>query len=213
LAYLYENGKGVEKNPREALILYTRAAAGGHPGAQFQLALFYQSKGSTTPEERAHDEGEAMKWYREAATRGHAKAQRNLGSILMGATGDNVPQKHTEAVDWLRKATAQNDELAAYNLAYMYEHGRGIAADAKSAAELYAQAALQGLPPAQFALGNLLAAGKGVPQDARAAVGWFQRAASKGHAGARLALLSAAGKLHPLLFFILPSFGLIQYSH
>jgi TPR repeat protein len=46
--------------------------------------------------------GEAVRWYRQAAKRGHAPAQDNLG--LMKVRGNGLTQDYAEAVNWFRLA-------------------------------------------------------------------------------------------------------------
>ena len=61
----------------------------------------------------------AIKWYRLAAGRGHAKAQNNLGSIYL--EGKGVPQDYQNAINWYRQAAHQGNAEAQYNLGSVYE--------------------------------------------------------------------------------------------
>ena len=74
---------------------------------------------TTTPEEAEE--------YRQAAERGEAWAQYNLG--LMYDNGDGVPEDDTEAVKWYRKAAEQGLANAQYNLGVMYANGNGVPED------------------------------------------------------------------------------------
>ena len=56
------------------------------------------------------DYAEAVKWLREAADRGLAQAQHDLG--VMYANGQGVPQDYVEAHIWWNLAAAQGNEEA-----------------------------------------------------------------------------------------------------
>jgi TPR repeat protein len=40
--------------------------------------------------------------------------------------GEGVPQDHTKAAKWFRKAAEQGDAQAQYNLGLMYDKGQGV---------------------------------------------------------------------------------------
>ena len=62
-----------------------------------------------------------------------------------------------------------------------YEHGEGVAKDARRAIELYCEAARHGDAEAQFSLGWIYANGRGVARDDRLASFFFTLAAKQGH--------------------------------
>ena len=73
IGFLYEQGKGVEKDYEEAMKWYQKAAAQGDDAAQSNIGnLYYYGEGVK------QDYEEAMKWYRKAAAQGNAIAQRNI---------------------------------------------------------------------------------------------------------------------------------------
>ncbi|OSM01621.1 tetratricopeptide repeat protein [Magnetofaba australis] len=92
-------------------------------------------------------------------------------------------------------AIAGVDE-AQFNLAVMYDTGKGVAQDYNEALKWYRGAALQGHPQAQANLAALYEAGLGAPQDPFKAATWFQLAADQGvpMAQYRLARLYAEGR-------------------
>ncbi len=55
----------------------------------------------------SQDYTEAVKWYREAAEQGHARAQYSMG--LAYEYGRGVSQDHDEAMKWYHKAAEQGD--------------------------------------------------------------------------------------------------------
>ena len=100
-----------------------------------------------------------------------------------------------EAVKWYRKAAEQGDADAQFNLALMYDYGRGVTEDDAEAVRWYRKAAEQGGARAQLNLGVMYYSGNGVLQDTIAAHMWFNIAAENGN-GVGLANSDiAAGKL------------------
>ena len=143
----------------------------------------------------------AVKWYREAAAKGHqgaedrlkertlrlfckaseqcdAKSQLALG--WMYSHGKDVRQDYGEALKWYSMAAEQGNAVAEYNLGYMYQNGNGIPQDIAKAAKWYEAAAEQGKPEAQFSIGSMYEAGYGVGRDVEKAVRWYRAAAAKG---------------------------------
>ena len=99
--------------------------------------------------------------------------------------------------DSLRKAAANGDARAQFEIAAIYTEGRAVPEDLKAAAIWYERAASQGFAPAQYRLGNLYENGNGVEKDLAQARLWYQRAAEAGNRMAmhNLAALYAGGGL------------------
>ncbi len=84
---------------------------------------------------------------------------------------------------------------AQFNVAVMYDAGRGTPHDAAKAALFYAFAAVGGDARAAYNLGLLYASGDGVPRNAAVARAWYQKAASEGlQAAAEKLLAGPAGR-------------------
>ena len=83
-------------------------------------------------------------------------------------------------IDGVRGAAERGDAEAQYNLAVLYEQGRGYPQDLLQAAEWYRKAADQGFMQAQYNLGSLYADGEGVGQDLAQAAEWYRKAADQG---------------------------------
>ena len=66
----------------------------------------------------------------------------------------------------------------------MYDKGRGVLQDKKTAVKWFARAAEQGDASAQYNLGVMYADGRGVPEDYVYAHMWSNIAASQGYPGA-----------------------------
>jgi len=82
----------------------------------------------------------------------------------------------------------EGDAGAQFNLALMYDDGRGVPQDDAEAVKWYRLAAEQGNARAQYNLGVMYANGEGVPQDYAEAVEWYRMAAEQGHTRAQFNL-------------------------
>lgn len=120
---------------------------------------------------------------RRAAEGGYAPAQMLLGNGLLAGRLRRDPPA---AAAWYRQAQAQGDARSATDLAWICDRallpGRGPA-DARS---LYAEAARQGEPSAQFDLGTLYAGNDLASR--RKAAACYDAAAAGGHPGAQFNL-------------------------
>ena len=102
LGWLYEDGRGVTQNHKEAVKWYRKAAEQGYEDAQFNLGLMYsQGKGVL------QDYKEAVKWYRKAAEQGFEDAQFNLGVMYMN--GQGVLQNNIYAYIWVNIAASSGN--------------------------------------------------------------------------------------------------------
>jgi TPR repeat protein len=129
---------------------------------------------------------EAIKWFRMAAEKGHAKAQYSLGSCyLSGNFLEGLPKDEMEAVKWFRKAAEQNHPYAQFALGYRYYTGEGVEQDYVEAAKWYRKAADQGKALAQIKLGNCYYGGEGVLQDYVEAAKWWRKAAEQNYTEAQ----------------------------
>ncbi|MBF0182230.1 MAG: sel1 repeat family protein [Magnetococcales bacterium] len=111
---------------------------------------------------------------RALAEEGNAKAQHNLGGMLLKGLG--VERDPVAAAEWFRRAASQGDPHARHNLGVMCLQGIGMEKDPDRAAVWFRQAALQGDPRSAHALGMLYADGKGVDRDPARAYLWLSRA-------------------------------------
>ena len=103
--------------------------------------------------------------------------------------GHGVPQSHSEAVKWCRKAVDQDDAMAQCNLGEVYELGHGVPKSDIEAAKCYKKAADQGFAHAQSRLDCFAAEGRGgvasePAHKAAAAAGPGNAADQCGHCGA-----------------------------
>ena len=129
LGYMYAEGRGVEKNDKEAAKWFRKAAEQGDAVSQYELGRLYaKGKGVDQDYEKAMkwirkaaetDKGllddvqvklgkisvEAEKRIREAAEKGDLKAQVKLGNICR-RYGD-----YSEAIKWFSKANEQLEAM------------------------------------------------------------------------------------------------------
>lgn len=84
VALMHENGIGVEKDAKEAIVWYRKAALQGSSIAQFNLGVLYENGRGTEV-----DFTKANECYRKAAVQGDPLAMGNLGMLYI--RGDGVP--------------------------------------------------------------------------------------------------------------------------
>ena len=108
-----------------------------------------------------------------------------LGHVVVDKDG-KVDDVKTLAA--FRKAAKKGDAGAQFNLGLAYEHGWGLKADLKEAAQWYARASQQGHAGAQLNLGLMFYQGRGVDKDMKLGVAHFEKAAAHGNAMAQFNL-------------------------
>jgi TPR repeat protein len=82
VALMYEQGIGVGKDEREAVVWYGKAAEQGHASAQFNLGVLYENGRGTEI-----DFAKANELYRKASVQGDALAIGNLGMLYVRGQG------------------------------------------------------------------------------------------------------------------------------
>lgn len=185
LAYLYDKGLGVQSDPELAAKWYAQSAEQGQPVAQYLLGQLYQlGRIGTQP-----DYAQAKKWY--------AAAQSNYprASVALGFIYDTVDDNYSKALANYQLAAQKDDTVGQYNLALIYEDGKGLPVDYVRAKALYMKAAEQGNSKAMAQLAELYFTGLGGKRDEQQAVHWYKKAAALGDADAlyQLGLLSETG--------------------
>lgn len=91
LALMYEQGIGVAKDEKEAVVWYTKSAEQGNAPAQFNLGVLYENGRGTKV-----DFAKANKWYRKASSQGDPLAIGNLGMLYV--RGQGVKENKTAGV-------------------------------------------------------------------------------------------------------------------
>lgn len=162
-----------------ALRIWQPLADSGDAIAQYSLGKLYETGGRDVPK----DYGRAVEWYRQAAAKGVAAAQNNLG--LMYAQGRGVARDPARAAELWRDAARQNHPMGQFNLGLAYFRGDGIEPDKAQAELWFRRAAELGLAEAQYALGQIKLLGLTTEIDKGEALNWYQLAAAQGHDKAR----------------------------
>jgi hypothetical protein len=124
------------------------------------------------------------------AQRGQVLSQLNLAAHL--ATGDEGERDLKRAVFWYRKAAAQKEPDAIYNLGLMQIFGEGLRADVPRGLRMLERAARLGSPDAQQLLGDLLVRGAwGLKRDPERAAYYYLRSLADGCSRAAMLLATA----------------------
>lgn len=156
-----------------AFQLVERASGGGDVDAIDFLAWFYDA-GRVV----AADKARAARLYRQAAERGHLRAQWRLGVML--DLGEGVAEDPAEAFLWISRAAAQGSALGHASMGTMYANGRGVARDYARSRQHYLEAARLGEAGGFYGVGVLHTHGQGVPEDLEEGLAWMLAAATLG---------------------------------
>ena len=89
----------------------------------------------------------SVEGFREAAERGDAAAQIELGYVYCNGN-EGVPPNYAEALKWFRKAAEQGDAKGLLMLGSMYRLGNGVEQDNVEAYKWYSLSEVAGFAPA-----------------------------------------------------------------
>jgi len=131
----------------------------------------------------------------QAAERGNPAAENALG-VKYAEGADGLYRDEVQAVEWYKKAAAQNYSKAEVNLGDMYLNGRGgLDKSYQEALSWYLKASQQQNPGAEFRMGLMFEQGLGTSADQQKAVDYYRSAATGGYPDAQnlLGLLYATG--------------------
>ncbi len=145
------------------------------------------------------------------ANAGNSNAQYDIGTMFQNGRG--VAASRDSAIEWYRKAAAQNNQKAIsrlnliqsnehrfsktlalamegdmenqYDLGNMYMEGVGVDTDKRKAIDWYGKAAAQGYEKAQYKLGLVYYEENSPEKDMSLAFRFFNEAAGKGHPAAQ----------------------------
>ena len=142
---------------------------------------------SNEDEGGSSDPAKNLLWFIKKAKEGNAYAQLLLYYLYTNGDED-IPQDHTEALKWLRRAADQKHPDAQSKLGWAYAMGIGVKKNLKKAVKWWKLAAEQGFVDSQYNLGLSHCRGDGIPQDYKEAVKWWKLAAEQGCAESQFAL-------------------------
>jgi len=133
-AQMLIEGKGIERDPAEALHWYSLAANSGHALAMNMLGRCHEL-GTGTP----IDFERAAAWYRKAAKKGLDWGMYNYAHLL--ATGRGVKPDRAQAFAWYRRAADLGHAKSMNFVGRYYEEGWETEADAAVAFDWYRRSA------------------------------------------------------------------------
>ncbi len=103
---MYEKGRGIEKDPRQAFIWYSKATQQGNIKAEYKLGMAYlNGMGIRKNYRKAHD------WLNKSSNQGYARAQYSLGTLYENGLG--TPQNLDKALAWYERALRGGYDVAA----------------------------------------------------------------------------------------------------
>ena len=199
VAVSYDSGTGIVRDAATAARWYARAAARHFGRAEYNLALMYESGDGVRRSPAA-----AARLFRDAAGDGIAAARSHLPvtrevTLQLPPPDDDAlfhdaqrallsrtPEDATRAAALFRQAAQRNDpagQMAAYDLAWCYENGIGVAVDRSQAYALYGRVAANAADPALRGLAE--AGATGVRAAREAAMPPASRSAAPGTPAAR----------------------------
>lgn len=165
----------------EALPFYRKAAEGGFPMAQYNLAYcFYEGRG-TSKDYRA-----AERWFLKSAEGGYSEAMVQLS--YMYSKGDGVARDSKRGFEWAQQAAKAGSADGYYNLAWSYDLGDGTPKNRELAIRYYEEAARLGDSGSMHNLGLMYEEGGPAAVDYVKARQWYERAVAAGSVESRLNL-------------------------
>jgi hypothetical protein len=152
--------------------LLERAAAAGHPAANYNLALALLATGLP------NDDTRAVASLEIAARSGIGDAMHALGTLARQGRG--MTKSDARAAEWMGKAADAGNVPGMIEYAIMLFNGAGVAVDETAAARLFLRAADKGNPIAQNRIARLYQSGRGIPPDSIEAAAWHLAARAQG---------------------------------
>lgn len=162
-------------------------------GAPLAPVAQNEQRGAEAPGKRVAENAPAPKPTAKPAER-VAGAQAPIDPTPTGAISA-PPLSAGAAFAAIESLAVKGEASAQYEIAARLVEGRGVARDAKAAAQWFEKSAAQGVAPAQYRIGSMYEKGIGVERDYARARKWYALAAEAGNARAmhNLAVLLAEG--------------------
>ena len=166
VAICYQQGRGINRSPQQAVIYFEKAAMGSYLQAYFPLAELL----------RFDRPQQAIKWYRKSAHLDNPESYFKLAELLMEA------QEFEEAITWYEKSAILGDLEANYRLADGYHHGKyQLVIDIPKALTYYHVSASGNHRESLYQLALLYESGREVNQDMQRANDYYRHAAVLQH--------------------------------
>lgn len=164
--------KSGKRDASRAGALLEKAAAAGHPAANYNLAVALLAANRETDDKRA------VASLQIAAKAQVADAMYALG--VLAKQGRGMPASEEVAARWMKQAAAAGNVPGEVEYAIMLFNGTGVEKSEAAAASLFRRAAWQGNPIAQNRLAKLYQFGLGIAPDTIEAAAWHLAARSQG---------------------------------
>lgn len=181
LAWRFELGDGLPKDPLQAAYWFRKAADHGDPGAQNQLGYLYFLGLGVERDARL-----AARWFTRAMGGGSQEAKLNFAVLHLGGIG--VARDPGFARDLLLQLAKKRVSQAELYLGILYFHGLGTARNRNVAEQWFRKAAEHKNPEGQFVMGTLYSSSPDHEHDFRKAAGFLRRSARAGYPPAMQAL-------------------------
>ena len=161
--------------------------AAAQQAEQERLAREEAERKRQEAEERRRREEAERRRQEEAERRRQEEAERQETASEQVSKGKEYYDNgnYAEAVKLWRKAAAQGNRYAQYNLGICYEYGNGVTQDYAESLRWYRKSADQGDADAQNKVGYFYTTAQGVSRDYAEAVRWYRKAADQGLAAAQ----------------------------
>ena len=176
--------KTIQTEASEKYFYAKRAALQGNAQAQYDLGLMY-----ATGDGVEKNEALALTWFTRASENNFAK-RVNVQRVIK-------PTVTSQKVIFAKRAAAQGNARAQYDLGMMYLNGDGVRKNEQLAFTYFHKAARKNHVEAKFYMGLSFAQGKGVRKQTQLARYWFKLASKAGHRTAMAHLSSLERKVRP----------------
>lgn len=145
----------IETDRRTGLYYLNRAAEMGLFRAQYEYGMILIREEG--------DETKGLKWVKQAAFGGYARAMTYLGDTYL--KGELLPQSTSIAIEWYEQAVKKDDPEAQLALGTLYAQGTAVEAQPDVAVRLLTLAADAGLSEARELLQTMFAVNTGAPSE------------------------------------------------
>lgn len=181
LAMCYEEGLGVEKNPRQAFNLHSEAAKAEYAPSLNRLGVIHENHPNRN-RNTLNDEhlNSAFTHYKAAVKQNYIPAIQNLARLYTDPATNFDQKLREEGLQLLKTAAESGWAFAQAYLAQQYDSGIIFEKDQTLAVYYFNLAAEQGDARAQCRMGDFYMDGESVEKDLKLAVEWYTRAADAG---------------------------------
>lgn len=171
LGFLFENGKGVDKNTKRAFEYFLKSANLGNPLASYKTATYYDFKYKKAGIKQ--DFKKAFEWYLKAAKKGNKEAQFNLATFYeYNENTAGIKQDKNKAFYWYLKSAQNGLSRSQYKVGKIYENKENY----REAFRWYSEASSLGNLYAKLALANFYMNGIFVKKNIETAIALLRKA-------------------------------------